>query len=89
MEKGYVSEVFEEKVLERENKTPTSIGSQIAIPHVFKDCVKKTAIAAVRLKYPVLWCGEDKVKIIIIYVFSPFCSDTTRANPAITNWPSL
>ena len=66
MEKGYVSEGFEEKVLERENKTPTSIGSQIAIPHVFKDCVKKTAIAAVRLKYPVLWCGEDKVKIILL-----------------------
>ncbi|MCP1223199.1 transcription antiterminator [Sebaldella sp. S0638] len=66
MEKGYVSDGFVEKVLERENKTPTSIGSQIAIPHVFKDCVKKTAIAAVRLKYPVLWCGEDKVKIILL-----------------------
>ena len=66
IEKGYVSEGFEEKVLERENKTPNSIGSQIAIPHVFKDCVKKTAIAAVRLKYPVLWCGEDKVKIILL-----------------------
>ena len=66
MEKGYVSEGFEEKVLERENKTPTSIGSQIPIPHVFKDSVKKAAIAAVRLKYPVLWCGEDKVKIILL-----------------------
>lgn len=65
-EKGYTDEGFEEKVLERENKTPTSIGAQIAIPHVFKDCVKKTAIAAVRLKYPVLWCGEDKVKIILL-----------------------
>ena len=66
MEKGYVKKGFEEKILERENKTPTSIGSQMAIPHVFKECVEKTAIAVVRLKHPILWCGEDKVKIILL-----------------------
>ena len=66
IEKGYVKKGFEGKVWERENKTPTSIGSQIAIPHVYKEFVDKTAIAVARLKHPVVWNGDDKIRLILL-----------------------
>ena len=53
-----------EKVFELEERRPTTIGSQIAMAHVYKDSVKKSGIAVMRMKYPVKWSRSSKVKIV-------------------------
>lgn len=65
-ENGYVDEHFIKRVWERENRTSTSIGFGIAIPHVFKQSVKKTGVSVVRLKYPLMWDNDEKVNIVIL-----------------------
>lgn len=62
----YVEEGFISRIWERENIKPTSIGGEIAIPHVYKDYVKKTGIAVAKLKYPVTWSDGEKVSIIFM-----------------------
>lgn len=41
LEQGCLSEDVTEKVFELEERRPTTIGSQIAMAHVYKDSVKK------------------------------------------------
>ena len=53
-----------EKVFELEERRPTTIGSQIAMAHVYKDSVKKSGIAVMRMKYPVKWSRSSKVKLV-------------------------
>ena len=64
LEQGCLSEDVTEKVFELEERRPTTIGSQIAMAHVYKDSVKKSGIAVMRMKYPVKWSRSSKIKLV-------------------------
>lgn len=64
LEQGCLSEDITEKVFELEERRPTTIGSQIAMAHVYKDSVKKSGIAVMRMKYPVKWSRSSKIKLV-------------------------
>ncbi|MDQ0360827.1 BglG family transcription antiterminator [Breznakia pachnodae] len=66
MEQEYVSEGFEDKILQRENITPTSIGNGIAIPHGYRSYVLKSGVAVIRLDHPISWTDDDKVDIVFV-----------------------
>ncbi|MDF9824349.1 activator of the mannose operon (transcriptional antiterminator) [Breznakia sp. PF5-3] len=66
MEQGFVSEGFEEKILQRENITPTSIGNGIAIPHGYRTHVIKSGVAVIKLERPINWTEDDKVDIVFV-----------------------
>lgn len=54
-EKGYVNEEYVNDSIEREKLAPTTIGSEIAIPHGHPKNVLKQGIAMAILKKPILW----------------------------------
>ena len=71
MEKGYVSADFEEKLLQREALTPTSIGNRTAVPHVFDEHVRKEFIAVIRLRHRILWDGKEQADLLLVVAASP------------------
>lgn len=56
--KGYVTEGFYEKLLDREEKSSTEIGRGIAIPHAPFNYVMKSKICIVKLTDSILWKTE-------------------------------
>lgn len=66
LEKNYVTEKFESKIWDREYVRPTYIGKGIAIPHVFKEGVKKAGVVIIKLKHPIDWSKEEKVRLIFL-----------------------
>lgn len=68
IKKGYVSDEFIDKMLERENISPTNFG-MIAIPHPIDYYTKKTVIEVAILKEPIDW-GNTSVKIIFMFSIS-------------------
>lgn len=64
LEQGCLTEDVTEKVFELEERRPTTIGSQIAMAHIYKDSVKKSGIAVMRMKYPVKWSRTSKIKLV-------------------------
>ncbi len=68
---GYVSEDFEEKLWEQENRTATSIGNRTALPHVFDEHVKKEFIAVIKLKHRILWDHEEQAEILFVTAARP------------------
>ena len=65
-ETGFVQPGFEQKVLDRENVTPTSIGGGVAIPHGFRENVKQSAVAVITLKHAIDWSKNDKVQVVFL-----------------------
>jgi lichenan operon transcriptional antiterminator len=63
---GYVDDGYMDAVFQRENLSPTAIGSTFAIPHAFGDHIKKQGIGLMTLKHPVPWGNEEKVQIILM-----------------------
>ncbi|QIK58197.1 PTS sugar transporter subunit IIA [Erysipelothrix sp. HDW6A] len=60
--KGYVTESYEEKIIERENNYPTGLmlnGINIAICHAEPQYAKKNAIFVIKLKEPVLFRNAE------------------------------
>lgn len=53
-----------EKVFQLEERRPTTIGSQIAMAHVYKENVVESGIALLKMKYPVQWSLASKVKLV-------------------------
>ena len=64
MEQGCLEQDVTGKVYDLEEKRPTTIGSQIAMVHIYKESVKKSGIAILRIKYPVRWSENSKVKLV-------------------------
>lgn len=64
LKQGCLTEDITEKVFELEERRPTTIGGQIAMAHVYKDSVKKSGIAVMRMKYPVQWSRTSKIKLV-------------------------
>lgn len=61
---GCLTEDVTDKVFDLEEKRPTTIGSQIAMVHVYKESVKESGIAILRMKYPTRWSETSKVKLV-------------------------
>ncbi len=63
---GYVEEGYCRKVLDRESFCPTSIGNEIAIPHHYQEDINANRIVVARVKNPITWNNEEKVKLIFL-----------------------
>ena len=61
---GCLTEDVTDKVFDLEEKRPTTIGSQIAMVHVYKESVKESGIAILKMKYPIRWSETSKVKLV-------------------------
>ncbi|MGX6962477.1 BglG family transcription antiterminator [Vagococcus xieshaowenii] len=64
-----VTEDFYEKVIEREDISPTAIGNKIAIPHASNDAIKKEGIVCITLNKPIKW-GKESVQIVFLLALS-------------------
>lgn len=64
LEQGCLTEDVTERVFELEERRPTTIGSQIAMAHVYKESVGESGIAIMRMKYPIPWSQTSKIKLI-------------------------
>lgn len=65
MAKGYVSDAFLEKTLEREQVAPTGFMNMIAMPHPIQICSYKTIIGVASLNKPILW-GNQNAQLIFM-----------------------
>lgn len=69
MNNGYVTPQFIYGTLKREEISPTSIGHGIAIPHGFREHIKKSGVAVIQLKKDILWTDDDKVDLVFVIAF--------------------
>lgn len=69
-ERGFVTENFSDKVINREKIAPTNITELIAIPHAIDSFVQKSKIFVYLSKEPINWREEDSVKIIFLLVIA-------------------
>lgn len=67
IEHEYVEEGFLEEVLAREAVLTTSIGNEVAIPHVYRKHVLKSGVAVIRLKNSVKWSDEERAGLIFLF----------------------
>lgn len=63
-QQGCLSKDITEQVFEMEERRPTTIGSQIAMAHIYKENVIESGIVLMRMKCPVQWSNTSKVKLI-------------------------
>lgn len=63
---GYVEPEYCQKVLTREEICPTTIGNEIAIPHHYQEFIHGNCIAVARLRNPISWNHEEKVRLIFL-----------------------
>jgi activator of the mannose operon, transcriptional antiterminator len=68
-QKGLIQKKFIHSALNRERKSATAIGGNIAIPHGDPNLVIQSAIAVAILREPILW-GNDYVSIIFLLAIS-------------------
>ena len=52
---NYVKSGYTKSLLEREEKTPTSVGRSIAVPHGCKELVITQSLIIIKLKNPIIW----------------------------------
>lgn len=68
--KGYVSNDFLTKILEREKLAPTTFVNIIAMPHPIQICAYKTVIGVTTLKNPIPWGNQNAQLIFMLAVRS-------------------
>ncbi|EAE3938320.1 TPA_asm: PRD domain-containing protein [Listeria monocytogenes] len=73
----FVTPEFKEKVEKREQMTPTSFPSGIAIPHSIKNDALQSGVSIMTLQEPIYW-NDVKVKIIALVAISK--KDATEFN---------
>ena len=56
--------LLKEEIYKREDIANTAIGNGIAIPHALSSEVKEAGLIFIRLKNPINWSYDDKVKYI-------------------------
>lgn len=64
-ESSYVREGFVKSIFEREKKASTLIGKGIAVPHGYREYVKKSVMLIIRLKNKILW-GSEYVDMVFL-----------------------
>lgn len=76
---GYVTVKFKKSVFEREESTPTDIGSGIAIPHGLSDYVIRSVAAFASLKNEIEWTENgERVDLIFLLAFDLSEKSTSR-----------
>lgn len=73
-EKGVVKEGFFDTVMERENKTTTTIGNGVSLPHGSPIAVNESKVAIAILDEPVMWDGEE-VEVVFLLGFKMITKD--------------
>lgn len=68
-QKGMVPSDFKQRLLERENISPSAYGN-IAIPHPLERCAKSSAIAVSIHTTPIRW-GQNNINIIFMLAIHP------------------
>lgn len=63
---GYVKESYMQAVLDREREVPTDYRNGTAIPHAGSEHVNKSIISIMRLKEPIFWNTEVKVRLVFL-----------------------
>ena len=67
---GYVGDLFESDVFQREALSSTALGQGIALPHGSLKHVIKSGISIIRLNKPVRWSEAENVDLIFILAFN-------------------
>ncbi len=67
---GYVTEDFEQSVLEHEEKASTALGKGVAIPHGMAKHVIRPVVAFSSLKESVGWQGREQVDMVFMLAFN-------------------
>lgn len=73
-EKGVVTEEFFDTVMERENKTTTTIGNGVSLPHGSPVAVNESKVAIAILDEPVMW-DDEPVEIVFLLGFKLITKD--------------
>ncbi|MDO4168515.1 MAG: BglG family transcription antiterminator [Lachnospiraceae bacterium] len=73
-EKGVVTEEFFDTVMERENKTTTTIGNRVSLPHGSPVAVNESKVAIAILEEPIMWDNE-LVEVIFLLGFKMITKD--------------
>lgn len=73
-EKGVVTEEFFDTVMERENKTTTTIGNGVSLPHGSPAAVNESKVAIAILDEPIMWDGE-LVEVVFLLGFKMITKD--------------
>lgn len=66
---GYVTEGFENSVLERERSTSTEVGKGIALPHGQTKYVNRSVVSVATLNQPIVWFDDSKVDLVFLLAF--------------------
>jgi len=77
-EGGFVKNGFCGDILEREQKSSTTIGNGIAIPHSKREFIEKSKICIIKLDNPVKWNEEDISLILILALKFEDVNTTTQ-----------
>lgn len=76
---GYVTEEFEQSVLDREKAVATDIGKGVSIPHGLSDYVNHSAVAFVSLNKPIKWTQDGEyTDLIFLLAFDMKESDKIK-----------
>lgn len=72
VETGYIGnyEEYIDSVYKREEIAPTTVGYEIGLPHGKGSSVKKSVIAFMRVKNPILWNIQDNEKVKMIFMLA-------------------
>lgn len=62
---GYVKSGFIQSIFEREKRASTLIGKGVAVPHGYREFVKKSAMIIIKLNEKIQW-GDEKVDIVFL-----------------------
>lgn len=66
LKKGYVNSKYYRNVLLREEKSETTLGNGIAIPHGLQEDIIRPCVAVMVLRKPLKWNNKDNVSLIFL-----------------------
>lgn len=66
LKKGYVNSEYYRNVLLREEKSETTLGNGIAIPHGLQEDIIRPCVAVMVLRKPLKWNNKDNVSLIFL-----------------------
>lgn len=62
---NYVKSGYTKSLVEREEKTPTSVGRAVAVPHGSKELVTTQSLIIIKLLNPIIW-GDQEVDLVML-----------------------
>lgn len=62
---NYVKSGYTKSLIEREEKTSTSVGRAVAVPHGNKELVITQSLIIIKLSNPIVW-GDQEVDLVML-----------------------